>query len=591
MKKRIATLLLLSLSLVAMSQAPAFMWVNYPTGSGNPFTAVYATCHDQNNNILSLGIYSNTFGFSGTIDYDPGAGSVPLNGKSIFISKHNSSGQFQWIISLEDLAGGLIFPKNIAVDSLGDIYISGNFNSSIDFDPSATNVILTSISYDDIFVAKYNSSGVYQWAFSIGGNNYDQANNMVVDNQHVYICGSYSTGADFDPSGVVNSPPYPSGCSGSYLAKYTVAGQLIWVKVYSGLATAPGGATFDGLSLDSNKDILLSGLYSGTVDFDPGAGIDTVSCYNSSVNVNGFFGRFSAIDGSVSFLKVIEKDSGGTFFAGIHVDHNDNIYVAGYFGGVIDADPGAGVALHVAPIDPNISAYDTDAFIARYDSQGNYIWSGVITGLKNEYYYNASVDDQNNLVVCGTFGDTADFDPGAGTYLMVAPNFGPTDGFVAKYNTQGALVYAFPISSTVNDVVWSVDAHANGLTIVGMYGPLADFNPGQAQYLPNGITSSQTNYFVAHYYDTITTTGVFSPLSIDQSISIYPVPAKDELHISGPSTGSGCTFIIRNMFGQEVLSGSSSETISLTGIASGVYTIEVYDQSGNLHTGRFVKAE
>lgn len=587
-KKNLLTFLLLCVSLAAMSQAPAFMWVNYPNGSGNPYTGVYDVCHDQNNNVFSLGMYSNTSGYSGTIDFDPGAGSVALNGRAVFISKHNSSGQFQWIISLEDLAGGIVYPRNIATDSLGNIYISGNFNSSIDFDPSASNTILTTISFDDIFVAKYNSAGVFQWAFSIGGNSYDQVYNMVVDNQHVYICGNYSTGADFDPSATVNSPQYPAGCSGCYLAKYTPAGQLVWVKVYTGLPTAAGGASFFGLSLDSNKDLLISGNYSGTVDFDPGSGIDTVSCYGSSMNANGFFGRFSAQDGSVSFLKILEMDSSTGFLFEIHADHNDNIYVCGYFAGVLDADPAAPVVQHVAAINPNNSAYNTDVFIARYDSQGSYLWSGMISGLKNEYYYGGSVDDQNNLVVCGTFADTVDFDPGTGMFPMIAPGSGFTDGFLAKYNTQGALIYAFPVSSGVNDCAWSVDAFSNRLTVGGMYGPIADFNPGPVLQNAIAVTSSQTNYFVAHYYDTVTTVGIPALPTMNPLVKLYPVPAREELHISGIEATE---YSIRNIFGEIVLSGSSEEIISLRGLADGVYIIELRDRSGSLYSERFVKSE
>ena len=108
--------------------------------------------------------------FQGTADFDPGAGTFNLTSAGdydIFISKLDSSGNFVWAKSLGGT--GYDVSYGIALDSGGNVYTTGSFSGTVDFDPGAGTFNLTSAGTGDIFVSKLDSNGNFVWARSLGG--------------------------------------------------------------------------------------------------------------------------------------------------------------------------------------------------------------------------------------------------------------------------------------------------------------------------------------------------------------------------------------------------------------------------------------
>ena len=100
--------------------------------------------------------------------------------------------------------------KKIAIDYSGNTYITGYFTGTADFDPSVGIANLTSAGDSDIFVAKYNSSGAYQWAINVGGTGSDVALAIVIDKLNNLLITGYfkSLLIDFDPGpGTANFSP------------------------------------------------------------------------------------------------------------------------------------------------------------------------------------------------------------------------------------------------------------------------------------------------------------------------------------------------------------------------------------------------
>src|SRR5262245_50867294 len=88
----------------------------------------------------------------------------------------------------------------VATDAAGNVYVTGAFYDTVDFDPSAGTVNLTSAGLNDVFVAKYTSAGALVWARQLGGSGGDHGTGVAVDGQgKVYITGLFSDTADFDP--------------------------------------------------------------------------------------------------------------------------------------------------------------------------------------------------------------------------------------------------------------------------------------------------------------------------------------------------------------------------------------------------------
>jgi hypothetical protein len=138
---------------------------------------------DPTGNIVITGFFRGT-----NMDFDPGPGTALLSatGFEAFVAKYNSAGQYICAFkiggSLDDFGNGL------TIDNAGDIYVTGEFQATnVDFDPSAGTALRSSNGGNDIFVAKYNSAGQYQWALSAGSASNEFSRHIINDNNSVYI--------------------------------------------------------------------------------------------------------------------------------------------------------------------------------------------------------------------------------------------------------------------------------------------------------------------------------------------------------------------------------------------------------------------
>lgn len=144
--------------------------------------------------------------YYGSVDFNPGnaistlptftfTGSGPFTSPG-YLAKLNSSGAFVWA----QKASGAGAVNNIAIDAAGAIYVTGDFYNSGDFDPGAGSNLLTSNGSSDVYVAKFSSTGAYQWAVAVGGSGLDQAQGIAVDSDgDVHIAGSFRDSVDFNP--------------------------------------------------------------------------------------------------------------------------------------------------------------------------------------------------------------------------------------------------------------------------------------------------------------------------------------------------------------------------------------------------------
>ena len=172
-----------------MDSAGNFVWARQLGGTGNGIAV------DASGNVLTTG------SFGGTADFDPGAGTNNLTSAGsfdIFISKLDSAGNLSLAFAVGAAAGGTDKGQAIATDAAGNVYTTGYFQGTIDFDPGPGVSLMTSAGGTDIFVVKLDSAGNFVWARQFGGTSDDQGNGIAVDaSGNVLTTGYFKGTADF----------------------------------------------------------------------------------------------------------------------------------------------------------------------------------------------------------------------------------------------------------------------------------------------------------------------------------------------------------------------------------------------------------
>jgi gliding motility-associated-like protein len=375
---------------------------------------------------------------------------------------------FEWAGAL----GGTLAetPTGIATDASGNVYTTGYFNGTTDFDPGAAVYNLTPVGGDDIFVAKVDANGEFVWAISMGGIGDDNGNAIAVDNAgNIYTTGFFNGTADFDP-GIGTFNITALGSAEVFVSKVDPDGNLVWAK-------SAGGTSFEqayAIALDASGNIYTTGYFFGTADFDPAAGtFDLTSLAQSDVFIwklanNGDFVWAKAFPGT-------DAERGKS----IDVDAAGNVYTTGFFfESTIDLDPGPGVV--------NLTSSFRDTFISKLDANGNFIWAraigGTTSGIESE---SLALDNSNNILITGSFFGVADADPGAGVLNLTADSGSSIpDIFIVKLDTDGNLVWARSMGLNSNAQLGkSINTDASGnVYTTGVFSGVTDFDPGPGVY-------------------------------------------------------------------------------------------------------------
>ncbi len=209
--------------------------------------------------------------FMETTDFDPGAGTFELSSlgeQDVFILKLDSAGQFLWAKSFGGESPDRNFSLVLDPYAKGQIYATGFFGNTVDFDPGPQELNLSSNGLEDIYLIKLNNEGNLLWAKSFGGSGTDWGSSITISSESkpsIYITGLYENTVDFDPSFSTEYNLTSEGGRDIFISKFDALGNYIWTK-------SLGGTTNDwGLSLatDVANNLYLTGNFtSPTVVID-----------------------------------------------------------------------------------------------------------------------------------------------------------------------------------------------------------------------------------------------------------------------------------------------------------------------------------
>jgi len=175
------------------------------------------------------------------------------------------------------------------------------------------------------------------------------------------------------------------------------------------------------ITIDTANNIYTTGWFNGTTDFDTGAGVFNLI---GTPNHDVFISKIDSIGDFVWAKKIGGSQQEESF--SVVVDSNSNVYTTGGFTGFVDFDPGASTFFMTS----SSGGVDSDIFISKLDSLGNFEMAVHIGGNASVYAKSIQVDEFDNVFITGSYVGTTDFEPGPGVYNMSTPS---TNGaFVEK---------------------------------------------------------------------------------------------------------------------------------------------------------------
>ena len=455
---KIIILLVFSL-FIGITNAQQLEWA---TISGNTETDVSNSIFiDNNGNTYSTGY------FGGTVDFDPGLGVYNLTStglKDAFVLKLDAAGEFVWAKSIGSL--GDVIGHSIAVGgSIGDeIFIGGTFADVADFDPGPGQNEITSQGLNDGFILKLNDLGDFQWVKNYGSAGNEAVFSLKINEIYeLYATGQFENTVDFNPLQTPIDLVANGAGSDAFVIKQDFNGNMIW-------ATKFGSAQYEkgtSIAYDSEQNVIVSGEFQGTTDFDPSVAIFNLTSEGAS---DVFVSKFDT-DGNFIWAKSI---GGATDDLNPSIEvstlADNTIYVTGSFEGTLDFDPGAGV-------EPKTSIAGHDIYVLSLMDNGDFSAVETYGGTGNDYGNSIDLSTSNELYVTGTYENIIDFDNTPGTNKLYT--VGQSDIFALKLNastlsTSWVKSFGSGNQEAGNSIV--VD-NANNVYVSGYIGGPTDFDP------------------------------------------------------------------------------------------------------------------
>lgn len=320
----------------------------------------------------------------------------------------------------------------------------------------------------------------FQWARSASGTGLDNGEKIAVDGSgNVYVTGYYRSSTISFGSIVLTKEPGNSSSSAVFLAKYDPNGNVLW-------AISAGGNEEDisnGIATDANGNVCITGGF-----MSDSITLGSTTLYNATTNLaeDVFVAKFSP-DGDLLWARS-GAGSGGTardVGNAVAVDGSGNVYACGYF-------RSQSILFGSAVL---TNAGQADAFIVKYDPNGNVVWARSEAGAGGDFCTGLAADASGNVYASGRYYSNS-ITIGSTTLTNVNNNY---DLFIAKYDTDGNPLWAKGGSSNSNEWMPSLAVDADGNLIATgwfeafpiSFGPFTIPNSGSTdiflvKYDPNG---------------------------------------------------------------------------------------------------------
>lgn len=394
--------------------------------------------------------------FQGSVTF--GGSTLTASGAEydIVVAKYTSGGAHSWSQRYGSTGADIGF--GIGTDSSGNVYVIGSFSGSVNFGGGA----LPSAGNTDIFVLKLSSAGAFVWAKRIGGTGSEvgRAISVMADGTFAITgdYGNFGNAVDFGGGFLT-----PVGGPDIFIAKYDSAGAYIWAQGVGGTSSDDGL----GVAINSSGEVAMTGYFKNTV---------ALRCSTiSSAGANTTDGLVLKYNTSGALLSA-RRFGGTSDDRGIAVAMSTagDFVITGTFNGTAN----------FGGTDRTSTGGD-DIFIAQYSSSGLWAWDGAY-GTSTAFGDTAkaiAMDASGNVAITGYMLGPTNFGGGA-----LCPLCGTYDVFLAKFTNAGVHVFStrFPVNNDDHGYGIAFDASGNEI-IVGDFFDGIDFGGG-AMSSPGGVS-------------------------------------------------------------------------------------------------------
>lgn len=511
--KYIACLLSVLIMGAHAASAQQYKWARQFSGSGVSYTHSIAV--DGDKNVVVLG-ESN-----GDIDLDPGPGTFTVTSAHNFIVKLDSNGLLLWGGGFTGATGANLSPRGLVTDAAGNIYVAGQISGKADFDigpgvdtlgtgpghlgtyftrytaggqylgtkilvdvsselePSAVialdaqanlyflgefsdtidvdlgpgvDTLVCNDGVNDLCLIKYDSALALQWVIHLAGSAGEFAYSVDVSPSRVYLTATLAGQVDVDPGPGTTLLSNASGMADLYLASYALDGSFRWANQWD----CDDGGLYASVKANAAGQVVVGMKCAGNLDLDPSASV-----------------QMSAAIGGGD-IEIIRLDTNGVFLwgerigcstrdelPGMRVTPSGKIYLLPTFTGSIDMDPGLGQSILGVP-----SIGNADAAVLKLTAAGQMVWVAEVEGPGYEWFYELTVDQDENVYFVGELQQTVDFDPSPGGVANLT-SVGLRNGFVAKWSVDTCPNFALMIDSIAHGNCQNPSAYMAGTATGG----------------------------------------------------------------------------------------------------------------------------
>lgn len=455
--------------------------------SGSNEQIINDSAIDSNGNLYLVG------SFKGTVHFDPISATDEITSsgeEDIFITRINADGSYAWTYHIGGSSSD--GASAIAIDNYNNLYITGYFSSSVDFDASSSIFLRRSDGLRDIFIFKITNDGEFSWVQTIASQETEAVTSIKLDNTSIYLTG-YLYGdthttitVDFDKSSA-NGDFTIKGRQDGFISKFNIIdGSYIWAKVF-------GVANMYNRALDVavlNNDILITGyLYGDNIDFDESD--DSQGTISTNNKPEAFILKLSK-DNQFIWVKALEPQNPTDVSKGVKLEViNNNAYIIGNLQGSVDFDTssnqdivnaGGQLGIYIAKFDDDGMILDKEIFIATNSS----------SMIKDSFVYNNKLyligDIKGSLNIQGT------------TITNSSSDTNKNDVFFTTLDSNFSVENVEIFGGDLNDQGKSISISNNGeIYILGEFEGTSDFDPSNS--VNNKTSLDLRDIFISRFTD------------------------------------------------------------------------------------------